>query len=201
MRRRLSSLSLVVIAAALVFAAGSLLPGTADAAARPCVAKIIADWDDNKPRLKGRYPVTCYREAIREAPQDIKIYTDFIEDVERARTREIRRLGIKDPGDSTDVTDTEPPTGTDTTGTGTDTGPDPTGPTPTDEPPDTSDPTSVPVPLIVLGALSGVLLALGGAGYLRRRGREDSWGQDLDEPDSPAGGSGTESSGSDDPSS
>lgn len=184
-RRLVSSFALTAATLALALATAALLPSSADAKVRPCVDKIIADWDKNKPVLRGRYPVTCYREAIREANQDLKDYTDFVEDVERARTREIRRLGIPDPGDPGETTGTDT-TATDTTSTDTtatdSTDTDPTGPG------DSTDPSSVPVPLIVLGGLSGLLLALGGAGYLRRRSArgEEPWAQDEDDIDAAA---------------
>jgi hypothetical protein len=47
-----------------------------------------------------------------------------------------------------------------------------------DTPVDSSDSSSVPVPLIVLGGLAVLLFAAGGAGYLSRRSRGQATPED-----------------------
>jgi uncharacterized protein involved in exopolysaccharide biosynthesis len=53
-------------------------------------------------------------------------------------------------------------------------------------PADTSGPSSVPVPLLVLGGLAVLLLAAGSAGYLRRRMNGDDDGDGSLPPAPPA---------------
>jgi cobalamin biosynthesis Mg chelatase CobN len=187
---RVLGLCLAIVALALV--AGTAA-GTAAAKQKSCGEQVIDDWFDNG-RVDKIYPLHCYRDAIDNLPPDILVYGNAKEEINRARLYAAQ--GKPDPGGkgptttSTDTTRTGP-TSTDTTPTGTgktDTTPTGTGKThttPTDSTltdtssvpsdttststTDTSGPSSVPVPLIVLGGLAVLLLAAGGAGYLRRR--------------------------------
>jgi hypothetical protein len=142
-----------------------------------CADQVIADWYDDG-RVGKIYPLHCYREAIAKLPPDVLDYSNAKEEIGRALA--FAKQGKPDPGG----TDPTPPTSTGTTGTkttktsttkttktsttkttstGTNTTSTTTGTT------DTSGPSSVPVPLLVLGGLAVLLLAAGSAGYLRRR--------------------------------
>ena len=71
MMRSLKRLSVLVIAGGvlmLVFGAGSAL-------AKPCWKKLIDDWYDG--RIDGTYSYACYRAAIKNAPEDIRQYSDL----------------------------------------------------------------------------------------------------------------------------
>lgn len=135
----------------------------ATAAKKPsCAEQVVADWYDNG-RVDYLYPLHCYREAIKSLPPDVKDYSSAKEEIERALQDAANRPPVtkptllgKAPGNG--------PTGTDTTGTepGNETSAAGGGP-------DTAGPSSVPIPLIVLGGLSVLLLAAGSAGYLARR--------------------------------
>ena len=137
-----------------------------------CADQVIADWYDDG-RVGKIYPLHCYREAIAKLPPDVLDYSNAKEEIGRALA--FAKQGKPDPGgtDPTPTTDTTgtPPTKTSTTTT------TPTGTTATTSTTDTSGPSSVPVPLLVLGGLAVLLLAAGSAGYLRRRmGGDDADG-------------------------
>jgi hypothetical protein len=132
-----------------------------------CAEQIIADWFPDQ-RIDLIYELPCYRAAIRALPKDVLVYTDAPADMQRALS--FARKNQPDPGrpgsepaptttDATDTTDTAAGGGTPGGGT-----------------PDTSGPSSVPVPLIVLGGLAVLLLAAGGAGYISRRMRAEAEG-------------------------
>jgi hypothetical protein len=152
-------------AIALVATAVAVLVTTGPAAAanKPnCAEQVVADWYDNG-RVDYLYPLHCYREAIKSLPPDVKDYSSAKEEIERALQDAANRPPVKVP------TRLTPGTG-DPTGTGTDPDSETTaGGGGNDDGPDTAGPSSVPIPLIVLGGLSVLLLAAGSAGYLARR--------------------------------
>ncbi len=156
-------------------AASAVASDTAMAKPKSCAQKVIDDWFDDG-RVNKIYPLPCYTQAIKKLPPDLLIYGNAEEEIGRALA--FAKQGKPDPGGkdpsptqtgttetSTDTTGTTKTgttkTSTDTTGT-TKTGTDTTAT-------DTSGPSSVPIPLLVLGGLAVLLLAAGSAGYLRRR--------------------------------
>jgi cobalamin biosynthesis Mg chelatase CobN len=152
----------------------------AEAKAKSCADEVIADWYDDG-RVGKLYPLECYRQAIAKLPPDVLDYSNAKEEIGRALA--FAKQGKPDPGGQ----DPTPPTtaGTRTTATATTstTTTTKTGTTKTTttrtatsdtettdtSTTDTSGPSSVPVPLLVLGGLAVLLLAAGSAGYLRRR--------------------------------
>jgi hypothetical protein len=95
------------------------------------------------------YALDCYEAAIDAIPADLRDYTDAADVIARAfQDRSGRRLqrGLEGPVAPTQTTDVPPV--------------------------DTSSSSAVPVPILVLGAMSLALLGAGGAGYLSRRRRE-----------------------------
>ena len=158
-------------------------PAIAGPLSNPCAKKVIADWYDDG-RISKIYPLECYRLAIAGLPPDVRDYSNAKEEIGRALA--FAKQGKPDPGgeDPTPPTvsgGTTPSNGTTktaTTSTGTpetdtsavDTTGIDTATTQTDTvTTDTSGPSSVPIPLIVLGGIAVLLLAAGSAGYLRRR--------------------------------
>ena len=171
---------LAIIAVAMFAAAGS---GAALAKTKSCADQVIADWYDDG-RVGKIYPLHCYREAIAKLPPDVLDYSNAKDEIGRALA--FAKQGKPDPGgqDPTPDTTSTSTTGTKTTKTGTTkTGTTETGTTKTDttgtDTTDTSGPSSVPVPLLVLGGLAVLLLAAGSAGYLRRRMSGDEGGDDT----------------------
>ena len=170
-------LGLLLIALVMVSTVGSK---PAMAKAKSCADQVIADWYDDG-RVGKIYPLHCYTEAIAKLPPDVLDYSNAKEEIGRALA--FAKQGKPDPGGS----DPSPgSTGRRRPSTNDHEDDDrhrhdrrrrPTTPTTTDtdttatvvSPTDTSGPSSVPVPLLVLGGLAVLLLAAGSAGYLRRR--------------------------------
>ncbi len=170
-------------AALVVLLAGGLvalaLAGTATAAT-PCGKKVLADWFDNG-RIDRLYPLHCYEEAIDAIPDELRDYADAEEVIERALQAALRgdlapggrdpTPGDGNPGDNDDRT--SPNTPNNPNNPNNPTGPndpsDPGDPPEATPPVDTSGPSTVPIPLLVLGGMSVALLAAGALGYLSRR--------------------------------
>jgi hypothetical protein len=173
------SLRTFVVAVVLVLSAVAAL-STADpaSAATPCGKKVLADWFDNG-RIDRLYPLNCYEEAIDAIPDDLRDYADAEEIITRALQAALR--GDLAPGGRDPTPGDDDPTG----GGGFDDGSGGTGNS--DNPQaapdvDTSGPSSIPIPLLVLGGMSLALLAAGGLGYLSRR-RAAANGDDTSGPD------------------
>jgi hypothetical protein len=75
---------------ALTFLAllGLLLAAGPAAAAKPCWKRLIDDWYDG--RIDKVYPATCYRDAIKNAGEDVQTYSTLPEDLTRALQSAIR---------------------------------------------------------------------------------------------------------------
>jgi hypothetical protein len=185
---RRSTAALLLVAGALALVA-LVTPGKASAAS--CAKQVVADWYGDG-RVDQIYELHCYADAIRSLPVDVLDYSNAKEDILRALS--YAKRGKSDPGDA----GTGGGTGGGTSGGGGDdttTGP---GGGRTTEGPydgttgeetvaggsdvDTSGPSSVPVPLLVLGGLALLLLAAGGAGYVSRRSQSRRGGGRPDDP-------------------
>lgn len=165
------------------------------AAATPCGKKVLADWFDNG-RIDRLYPLHCYEEAIDAIPDDLRDYADAEDIISRALQSALR--GELAPGgcDPSPSPGSKNPCrsgfgpGSGTGGSGSGSGPGSrAGGDPSSDPDqqaapdvDTSGPSSVPVPLLVLGGLSLALLAAGGLGYVSRR-RQAAHADDLGDDD------------------
>jgi hypothetical protein len=156
-------LSALVLAAALVSSLGAGGGG----AATPCWKAVVADWYDNG-QIDKTYPAHCYREALRNMPEDIRDYTSLGDDLQSALVDSVRSRGDER---RTAVSGNGSPTqgGSGTTGTKAkakhDKGfvrsaVDALGPSGADD---------VPWPLMVLAAIACALLLGGSAGMIARR--------------------------------
>ena len=57
-------------------------------AAGDCGTRVLNDWRDG--RIDGTYPVSCYRQALADLPEDVRVYSSAQSDI----TRELQsRLG------------------------------------------------------------------------------------------------------------
>jgi hypothetical protein len=65
----------VGLLAALAFAATGQ-------AATGCASALLQDWRDG--RIDGTYPVACYRGALDQMPEDVRIYSSAESDIKRA---------------------------------------------------------------------------------------------------------------------
>jgi hypothetical protein len=170
-----------VVIAALSFAASATRPVSA-AAATPCWKALLNDWYDG--RIDNTYPIHCYSDALKHLPADVQTYSSAHDDILRAlqsAKAELKRSGTKITPNTPVPPAGKPPTKTTGKGDKTTT----TTPTTTTKPPgrkppggglpsavdkvNHSSPSSVPLPLIVLGALALLLIAAGGIGLLAKR--------------------------------
>jgi len=88
------------------------------------------------------YPLPCYQQAINHATADVSMYSSFEDDVRRAMQRVIANQHDAG-GDGTVAQDQS-----------------------------TSSDDGVPTPLLVLGGVAILLVAVGAVGIIRRRGRD-----------------------------
>jgi hypothetical protein len=145
------------------------------AATTPCGKRVLNDWWDNG-RVDKLYPLHCYEEAIDAIPKDIRDYSDAQQVISRALQAAVGGKlapGGVDPSPDNDRTPGAPVT--------TDPGDPGAGGAVAAPEVDGSSPSSIPIPLIILGGMSLALLAAGGLGYLRRR-REAHPGDEPDDP-------------------
>ncbi|HEY7179562.1 MAG TPA: hypothetical protein VH305_10330 [Gaiella sp.] len=161
----------------LVLAALAVAGPATAAKSKNCAKAVVADWYGDG-RVDKVFPLHCYQEAIRSLPIDVLDYSNAKQDILRALA--FARKGDKDPGPSGGAPQptgkgggsTDPggsaPGGSGPTGGGSDPGGGGTGTDAVDAV-DTSGPSSLPIPLLILGGLALLLLAAGGAGYLSRR--------------------------------
>ena len=174
--------ALIAIVALLASAVVAFsVPDTASAAT-PCGKKVLADWFDNG-RIDRLYPLHCYEEAIDAIPDDIRDYADAEEVISRALQSALRGdldEGGCDPspdGSANDCKRTSGESNGSNSGGGNKSGggnnssggDEAVNPGQVAPDVDTSGPSSVPIPLLVLGGMSLALLAAGGLGYLSRR--------------------------------
>lgn len=194
------SLRTFFVALVLVLSAvASLSFASTAGAATKCGQQVLADWYDNG-RIDRLYPLNCYEEAIDAIPDDIGPYVDAEEVITRALQGALRGdldQGGCDPSadGSADDCSRQPGGGSNggnggndngggssggSNGGSTGTGGDDPGQVAPDV--DTSSPSSVPIPLLVLGGMSILLLAAGGLGYVSRR-RQAAHADDFDGDD------------------
>lgn len=160
--------------AALVALAALATAPAGSAKAKTCADAVVADWYGDG-RVDQIFPTHCYQEAIRSLPVDVLDYSNAKEDILRALA--YARQDKPDPGPAgggSRPTGTTSTTDTNGGAPGTPGGPGGSGPdgggaTVAANDVDTSGPSSLPIPLLILGGLALLLLAAGGAGYLNRR--------------------------------
>jgi hypothetical protein len=137
----LTALAAGVVLAAL--AAGSASAGT------PCWKQVLNDWSRGNPI--GHYRIHCYRDAIRNLPEDLRDYSSAADDIQAAMQAEIANRtgrspqGIGNPNGGGSDSSAGPPRSAyrraiDNLGT--------------------SNADSLPIPLLVLASLGGLLLTL-----------------------------------------
>ena len=168
---RMPRFSKPLILLALAAAIGASLGGTQPAQAKSlskCSSALINDWLFDG-RVDKTYPVHCYREALRDVPEDQIVYGTLRQDLTRALQSAIRQNGGHVTGETLVV-----PVGGSSGGDGD--GSSGTGAT-GDKGfvhwvahalgPNTAD--SIPVPLLILGGLALALMAAAGVSLVARR--------------------------------
>jgi hypothetical protein len=164
------SVCALLASAALLGAAAQ--PARAAAAGTPCWKVLLNDWYDG--RIDGSYERHCYSDALKHLPADVSTYSSAHDDILRALQSAVakQKAGGHTVGPDTVI---KPPSGGSGGGTGTGTNPGTIAPTGRDKPAGLADklspgsPSSLPVPLLVLGGLALILVAAGGAGLVAKR--------------------------------
>ena len=166
--------SIQITLIALATAAAALVATGSAVAKEPCWQTLINDWYDG--RIDNVYPVACYRDALEHQPEDVAQYSSLGDDINRALALVIAGKssgggsGNSGAGGASSTFHGGPKadrySGV-TASDGRDEGGGPVGQALNSLGGDSAD--SVPVPLIVLGSLAIVLLALGTAGFVARR--------------------------------
>lgn len=162
MPKFLKPLILVVVAAAAAAAFGV---STAQASA--CSSALIRDWY-NDGRIDGTYEVHCYREALKDIPEDQLVYGTLRDDLNRA----LQLVVARHHGNITPATPVPPSSGGG--------GPNSSGGSASGKHDEgffhwlakkvgPNSANSVPVPLLVLGGLALALIAAAGISYGARR--------------------------------
>ncbi len=175
----------VAVLALAVSGFAALSTASPAGAATPCGKKVLADWFDNG-RIDRLYPLNCYEEAIDAIPDDLRDYADAEDVITRALQAALNgnlAPGGADPSPNDDDPDGPGSDGGSNGENGGAGGDGDSGSNPQAAPDvDTSGPSSVPIPLLVLGGMSIALLAAGGLGYLarRRNGADAGAPDDLD---------------------
>jgi hypothetical protein len=150
----------------LVAALAALALGVAAqpaAAKTPCWQQVINEWHDNNGRISSTYALHCYREAIARVPEDLRIYTGIVEDIQSARQQASRANGRQLAGvgaDPTAVGDAKKEAANNPDRAVFKQGLDKLGSRNVD---------TVPLPLLILAGLALLLIAAGGAGLVSRR--------------------------------
>jgi hypothetical protein len=140
---------------------------------------VVEDWYDG--RIDDTYPLRCYREAIKHLPEDVQAYSDAPDAINRAlqsRMRsqsggepaEPRRESPREESGSGAAGTLERSLGGDDPGESSNPSRQPEGPVRVAIDklgPENAD--SVPLPLIVLAAVAGLLMAGGAAALVARR--------------------------------
>jgi hypothetical protein len=190
-RNTLKLLPLVATAVVAVAVAGPAAAKSAKSTP-PCWKTLINDWYDG--RIDGTYAIPCYREALNHLPTDVETYSSARDDIKQALQERITQGrkggGTGTTGGSGGATGTTGgATGGGTGGTGGGTGgtksgggsagsgtsgggksaSSPIGDVFNSTKPAKAD--SIPIPLIVLGAVALLLMAAGAAGFVARRMR------------------------------
>jgi hypothetical protein len=154
----------LILFLAIAAAAGSVGVGTAQAST--CSRALIHDWYVDG-RVDQTYAVHCYREALRNVPEDQIVYGSLRDDLTRALLAVTRDNGGNvGPGTMVPADpNSKGPDGGSSSGGGHDEGF--FGRLAKALGPDTAD--SIPVPLLVLGGLALLLIAAAGVSFAARR--------------------------------
>lgn len=183
----MASVKRALLFIAVVAAAATL---SAPASAKvPCRDRIYNDWDRDG-KIASTYPLSCYRDALKHVPPDAGVYSGLIDDIKSALQAAIARarghhvpaqVGRSGPVSElvssprsaspepkarprTSSPQATPPAPVAPPGSGSEKVSNPTTPA--------GDSSGVPTPVLVLGALALLLLALGAAGLGVRRFRK-----------------------------
>ncbi len=165
---------LLLALAGLTAASPASASSTASAKAKGCAGQVVSDWFNHADhKVHGHYPLHCYQDALNSLDSSVEDYTNAKQAISAALAAEALRCktncGPTDGNgpESSVLQPGEKPIARHNTY---DFGGRPVTEPPTVTPPvNTSSPSSVPLPLIILAALAGILLLAGAGSYIARR--------------------------------
>jgi hypothetical protein len=170
----LLKVSLCVGLASVALLCAVAQPARAASTGTPCWKVLLNDWYDG--RIDGSYQRHCYTDALKHLPADVSTYSSAHDDIQRALQAAIakQRAAGQTVGPKTVI---KPPSGRKKSGGSSKTDTTQTDTTQTGRKQETgiagklnpASPSSVPVPLLILGGLALVLVAAGGAGLVVKR--------------------------------
>ena len=64
------------------FAAAVVVVAPAGSAATPCWQVLVDDWADGA--ISNLYPISCYRQALQNMPEDVRLYSNASDEINRA---------------------------------------------------------------------------------------------------------------------
>jgi hypothetical protein len=167
--RRVAFAAFVVLLA-LAFGVSGARAATART---PCGDAVVKDWFTHK-KVEGHYPLHCYSDALGSLDPAVDTYTNARDAISQALAAERllckTNCGPNDSGGGSPAGKSGPKAIQfhNTSGSHGQIPPQPQLP-PDQVPASSSNPSSVPVPLLVLAGLAVLLLLAGGASYLARR--------------------------------
>src|SRR5947207_128593 len=82
-----------LVAALTGLAAALLAPSGANAAS--CWQRVLDDWRDG--HLDATYSVHCYRDALENMPEDLRVYGAAQNDIQNALSRALARAAVPSP--------------------------------------------------------------------------------------------------------
>ncbi len=151
---------------ALVAVGATVAPAASAASQKTCGERVVEDWFRHHNVISKIYPLHCYHDAINSLETDLRVYSGAEEDIRRALLYAQRHQS--DPGPrGGSGTGSAPRTGA-ASGRG-DAESSRGAEAISEVGVNTAGPSTVPIPVIVLAGVAGLLLMLGGAGYVTRR--------------------------------
>ena len=155
----------MLVALPVVAATGA--PTAVAASKKTCGEQVVEDWYKHHNNISKIYPLHCYRDAINDLETDLRIYSGAEEDIRRALLYAQRNL--PDPGPKGNSGTGSRPRAGAGSGRDLDNGSAQRIEQGSELGVNTAGPSAIPIPVIVLAGVAGLLLVLGGAGYLTRR--------------------------------
>jgi hypothetical protein len=80
---------------AVGFAVWALLAWPSPTSAASCGSAVLSDWSDG--RIDREYSVGCYRAALSELPEDLRVYGTAESDIQRALVSATTRTAVAAP--------------------------------------------------------------------------------------------------------
>ena len=141
--RKASAYLRAAVGFSALLAVVAVAPATASAKDE-CWQTLVEDWSDGA--ISNLYPISCYREALANMPEDVRLYSSASDDINRALTGRVVSRGLS---------------GSNATGSS----------QPSASAAVAADGSSGATPLVLFGSLAALLILGGGAGYyFQRRG-------------------------------